>query len=190
MVDLPRRGNSLTKFLGRATLASLGWKIEGNIPPHGKFVAIAAPHTSNWDFIVGISVIAVLQLHVLWLGKHTLFRRPFGPLFRWLGGIPVDRSSSAGVVQQISRMFAEREQMILGLSPEGTRKKVERWKTGFYHIAIAAGVPILLVAFDYGRKCVILGPVVHPSGQLEADLAEMRRFFGNVKAKHPELADV
>ena len=184
---LPRRGNFLSRLVGRFVLKLLRWEICGDPPSKEKFVAIAAPHTSNWDFVIGMAVIVGMGLDVHWLGKHTIFRPPFGPFFCWLGGIPVNRDAHVGVVEQTVQLFQNHSKMILGLSPEGTRRKVEKWKTGFYHIAEKAQVPILLVALDYSCRAVRFGPLLFPSGDLEKDMEKIRAFYADVKGKRPEL---
>jgi len=169
-------------------LSLTGWRFEGAIPNVAKGVIIVGPHTSNWDFLLGVAAMFALGLRVSWLGKHTVFRRPFGPLMRWLGGIAIDRRASVGVVEQIIATFDARDSLILGLSPEGTRSRVKRWKTGFYHIALGAGVPIIPVAFDYSAKVVNLGEGLAPTGDLEADIEVLRLFLARAVGKRPELA--
>jgi 1-acyl-sn-glycerol-3-phosphate acyltransferase len=120
------------------------------MPDCGKLVIIAAPHTSNWDFVFGMTGAFALGLELHWMGKHTLFKPPLGGVMRWLGGLAIDRRAAHGVVEQVADEFARRGQLLLVVTPEGTRSKVERWKTGFWHIARAAGVPILLGGLDYG----------------------------------------
>jgi 1-acyl-sn-glycerol-3-phosphate acyltransferase len=177
----------MRRFLGTSVLRWMGWKIEGALPSCRKYVVIAAPHTSNWDFIVGIAAMFQLRLHVHWLGKHTLFRWPFGGFFKCLGGIPVDRVSSEGVVELMVRNFQQHDEFILGLSPEGTRKKVDQWKTGFYYIASGAGVPIVPVSFDYSKRVIMIHSSFSPTGNLEQDLAALQSLFSSKMAKHPEL---
>ncbi len=164
----------------------MGWKIEGTFPDQEKLVMIVAPHTSNWDFIVGMAAMLSIKLSATWLGKHTLFVWPLGALLRWLGGIPIDRSLHKGTVDQIVDLFQNRKQLVLGLSPEGTRKRTEKWKTGFYQIALRAGLPILPISFDYSRRVVGIGSLVTPCGDLDKDLQTIAGYFSNVQAKHPE----
>jgi len=183
---LPMQPNAGMRLAGSAILRLFGWKIQGNFPDLPKAVVIAAPHTSNWDFIIGIAAKSKLQLKIHWLGKHTLFRKPFDQLLRWLGGTPVERNSSQGIVEQTIELFRNQEQFLLGLSPEGTRKKVERWKTGFYQIAKGAGVPIIPVAFDYFKKIVLIGQPLEPSGSTEKDFERLRAFYSDVKGKVPQ----
>ena len=182
---LPLRGNRLTMGLARATLSLAGWRIDGELPREPKFVVIVAPHTSNWDFLLGVTAKSALGLRVSWLGKHTLFRPPFDILLRWLGGIPVDRSAPHGVVGECIAAFSNAPKLVLGLAPEGTRKGESRWRTGFYQIAAGAGVAILPVAFDYGTRAVRLFPVLYPSGDLNVDLARLTSLYRDVRGKHP-----
>lgn len=167
---IPRRGGWLTRAAGRGVLALLGWRVTGAFPNEPRMVMIGAPHTSNWDFVVALAAAFSIRLGFSWVGKHVLFRRPFGWFFRWLGGIPVDRRSPHGFVQQMVREFEGRPQFLLGLAPEGTRKAVERFKTGFYHIAVGANVPVVLVTIDNARKAVHVGPTVTPTGDLAVDM--------------------
>jgi len=156
------------------------------MPNLRKFVLIVAPHTSNWDFPVGMSAKLALGLSAIWLGKHTLFRFGFGIILRALGGIPVDRSAKNDVVQQVSGEFAKRGQLVLALAPEGTRKRVERWRTGFYHIAHAARVPIVPVALDWELRAIrILAPFV-TTGDVEGDIAKLRQLFEGLKGRRPK----
>lgn len=184
---LPSRGNALSLHLGRAALHALGWRIEGALPDLPKLVAIVAPHTSNWDFVVGVAALFTLGVDVRFLGKDALFRWPLAPMMRWLGGIPVERSTSHDVVEQTVAQFARRERMILALTPEGTRRKVERWRTGFYYIALGAHVPIVPIAFDWGRKTIRIGAPFTPTGTLEADLDALAAFYSGVQGRRPEL---
>lgn len=156
-----------------------GWKVVGEVPQTKKLVIIGAPHTSNWDFPIFLSMVGYLGLRVNYLGKHTLFKGPFAWFFYYLGGIPVDRSSAEArdIVSQVVEEFSKREQIWLGISPEGTRKKVEKWKTGFYRIAQDAGMPIATAFLDKKTKQVGFGPIFQVSGDMEADLKAMRAFF-------------
>src|SRR5262249_19919917 len=131
----PRGGNPLRRAIGRFYLRSSGWRIRGRVPVEPKFVAIVAPHTSNWDFVVCVATMFALGLHIQWFGKHTLFRGPFGWLLRALGGLPVRRDTAKGVVSEIADTIRAKRRFILALAPEGTRRRVSEWRTGFYHIA-------------------------------------------------------
>ena len=183
---LPR--NPAAEWLGRSVLKLMGWRIEGELPRLDKFVAIGAHHTSNWDFVIFIALKFTLRLNARWFGKHSIFRWPFGALLRAWGGIPIRRDRQRNTVEQAVQAFREHEQFILVLSPEGTRKKVERWKMGFYHIALGAGVPIVLGALDYQNRRVVIGPTFWPTGDEQADLAAMLAFFRPYVPKKPQNA--
>lgn len=184
---IPRRGNWLTAAIGGTVLAVLGWRVTGGFPNVPRMVMIGAPHTSNWDFVVALAAAFRLRLGFSWVGKHLLFRRPFDAFFRWLGGVPVDRRASHGFVGQMVDVFAARPQFLLAIAPEGTRKRVERWKTGFYHIARGAGVPIVLVSFDTARKVIHVGPSFDATGDLDADLRRILAIYAD-RLGHPLLA--
>ena len=169
------------RAVGRAYLRLAGWRIEGTFPADSKYVLIVAPHTSNWDFPLGVAVVFAVELRVSWLGKHSMFRTPFKSFLRWLGGIPVNRSASHGVVGECVRAFAAAPALIVALAPEGTRKGVSKWKSGFYLIALKAGVPILPVGFDYREHVVRLMPLFQPGGNLERDLPLIQGKFSDVQ---------
>lgn len=181
--QIPRSGGPFSEIIGRSALRLLDWSIEGVIPDTPRLVIIAAPHTSNWDFVVGIAAKFALRLKVLWLGKDSLFRGPMGALMRSLGGVPVDRSSPNAVVSQMVDKFARHDRLFLALAPEGTRKKVERWRTGFYHIAHGARVPILPVALNWGARAIQIGLPFTTTGDLEADVAELQHRFAGVAGR-------
>ncbi|WP_315289509.1 lysophospholipid acyltransferase family protein [Pseudomonas oleovorans] len=183
---LPR--NPAAEWLGRSVLKLMGWRIDGQLPKLDKFVAIGAHHTSNWDFVIFIALKFVLRLNARWFGKHSIFRWPFGGLMRSWGGIAIRRDRKLNTVEQAIQAFREHDEIILGLSPEGTRKKVERWKMGFYHIALGAGVPIVLGALDYQNRRVVIAPTFLPTGDEQADLAAMLAFFRPYVPKKPEYA--
>lgn len=180
--------NPAAEWLGRSVLKLMGWRIEGQLPKLDKFVAIGAHHTSNWDFVIFIAMKFVLRLNARWFGKHSIFRWPFGGLMRTWGGIAIRRDRQLNTVEQAVQAFRENRQFILVLSPEGTRKKVERWKMGFYHIARGAGVPIVMGALDYQNRRVVIGPTFYPTGDEQADLATMLAFFRPFVPKKPEYA--
>jgi len=179
-LQVPRRGGAIRAGIGRGLLHLLGWRLEGTLPDLPKFLVTAAPHSSNRDFYVGIAAVFALRLDIRFVGKAELFRGPLGPLMRWLGGLPVDRHRPEGFVEQIVALFAAREQLVLAMAPEGTRKPVERWKSGFYRIALGAGVPIVPGYFDNARKRVGFGPPFWPTGDAERDIAELRAFYAPI----------
>ena len=170
-------------WLGLMFLKILGWRVEGEIPPIKKFVMIAAPHTSNWDFPITLAVAFVLKIKICWMGKAAMFRWPFGASLRWLGGIPIDRGQSHHVVEQSVQAFKNWEKLILVVPPEGTRRKVHYWKTGFYHIASGAGVPIVLGFLDYRRKAGGIGPTFYPTGHMEEDMPQIQAFYATITGK-------
>jgi len=162
----------------------MGWRFDLAFPDSAKFVVVVAPHTSDWDFVIVILTIVTLGIRTSWMGKHALFRWPFGGLLRWLGGIPIDRRASHGVVETMVDRFQRRPQLVLGIAPEGTRRKVGSWKTGFYHIALGAGVPIVPCYIDYARKVIGSGATLQPCGDLEADLLRLRSVYDGIRGKH------
>ncbi|HOO37382.1 MAG TPA: lysophospholipid acyltransferase family protein [Deltaproteobacteria bacterium] len=178
------------RWISLAYLRIFGWSCEGSLPDFPKYVVIAAPHTSNWDFPITMFMAFALRTKVYWMGKASLFKRPFGPVMRWLGGIPVDRSKSNNVVEQTIAVFNEHENLVIVVPPEGTRNKVSYWKTGFYHIAHGANVPIVLGYIDFQRKAGGIGPVVIPSGDIETDMYTICSFYAGVIGKYPEKSSL
>ena len=178
---LPQRGNRAARAFGRAALSLLGWGIEGEIPNVPKLVIAVAPHTSNWDFVVGIAAMFALDLRLTFLGKHTLFRGPLGVLMRAMGGMPVDRAARHGVVGQAIDIFGAREQLVLAIAPEGTRKHVARLRSGCVHIARGAGVPILVATLDGAARVVRLGPLLERDAAPDALLATLEAHFASVR---------
>ena len=184
---IPRRGGRLSQRIFAAVLGLMGWRITGSIPDEPKMVMIAGPHTSNWDFVMGVLCLFTLGLKVRWIGKHTIFVGPFGTWLRHFGGIPVNRSSPGALFRDVLNGFKENEAFIFGLSPEGTRSKVAEWKPGFHRIARAAGVPLLLVGVDFGRITMHFGPLYEVSDDFEADVSALKVHYNSFTAKHPEL---
>ncbi|MDE3741215.1 1-acyl-sn-glycerol-3-phosphate acyltransferase [Maribacter polysaccharolyticus] len=174
--------HTLAKFI---YFRLLGWKIVGEFPDVKKCLLVVVPHTSWVDFFLGLLVRRVINKDMNFIAKKSLFKPPFGWYFRWMGGAPIDRSKSSDTVSAIAGIFGEKEVFRLALSPEGTRKKVENWKTGFYYIAKATHVPIILVAFDYGGKQVKFSKPYFPSGNIEDDFKTYKAFFKGVTGKIP-----
>ncbi len=164
-----------------------GWKIEGQYPYElNKFVIIVIPHTSGWDFPLGLLVRSALKADIKYIGKASLFRPPFGWLFRALGGYPVDRSKRHNYVDAVVDIFNREEKFALTIAPEGTRQKVNKLKTGFYYIALGAKVPIVMVKFDWGNKIVGIREPFYPTGNFDADMEAIKAYFKGAKGKVPE----
>jgi 1-acyl-sn-glycerol-3-phosphate acyltransferase len=178
--------NILLRWFSLIALKIAGWRTHGRLPATPKCVLVGAPHTSNWDLPYMLFIIFVLRGKIYWLGKESLFRRPHRGFFKWLGGIPIDRSRSKNVVTQTIQQFHQNEKLILAIAPAGTRKRVAKWKTGFYHIAHGANVPIALGFLDYRRKVGGIGPLIYPAGNIEADMQSIRTFYAGVTGKYPE----
>jgi 1-acyl-sn-glycerol-3-phosphate acyltransferase len=178
--------NTVLRVLSRGFLRLTGWTLAGHLPADSpKCVLIAAPHTSNWDLPYTLMVAFALRINIYWMGKAQLFRGPFGPVMRWLGGIAVDRSRSTNLVSASAMAIREADgAMCLVVPPEGTRSKTRQWKTGFYWIAHEAGVPIVMAYMDYPRKLSGLGPVFKPSGDIEADMAQIKAYYAQYKGKN------
>lgn len=169
--------------LSRCILRVAGWRIEPRIPDISKYVMIAAPHTSNWDFVLTVLIAFARDVNIHMMGKKELFKGPFGRLFRWMGMIPIDRSRAHNTVAQVIELFRNREKLIMVIPPSGTRRKVMKWKTGFYHIAHGANVPIALGFLDYARKSGGIGRLFRPTGNLEADMNEISAFYAGIAGK-------
>jgi 1-acyl-sn-glycerol-3-phosphate acyltransferase len=180
--------NTVLRAFSLAFLRTTGWKIEGALPSGAaKCVLIAAPHTSNWDLPYTLMVAFALRLNIYWMGKQSIFRPPFGVLMRWLGGIAVDRARSTNLVTASAQAIQAADGPLqLVVPPEGTRGKTRHWKTGFYFIALEAQVPIVLAYMDYERKRSGLGPVFVPTGDVERDMAEIKRFYAPFKGKRAD----
>jgi 1-acyl-sn-glycerol-3-phosphate acyltransferase len=175
---------TLLRAISLLVLRLSGWKVEGSMPADiDRCVMIAAPHTSNWDLPFTLMIAFALRTPIYWMGKESIFHFPFRRLMMWMGGIPVDRSKSNNMVAASIAALQAAEHLVLIVPPEGTRSKVTRWKTGFYHIAHGAGTPILLGFLDFHRKVGGIGPVFHPSGNIDADMDEIKRFYAPIKGK-------
>ena len=183
---IPTRKYGVLHFLAKKILGWCGWLIKGNLPAQPKFILAVAPHTSNWDFFVGIAAMFSLQLKVSFLGKASIFRWPVKSILTAIGGIAVDRKHSHGVVGQIVQEIKHNDQFILGLAPEGTRSKTTEWKTGFLHIAKQAEVPVVPVSLDFVKKEIYFHPAIYVSGDISQGLVEFKQVFANVCAKNPQ----
>ena len=178
--------NTVLRALSLGFLRLTGWTLAGQLPAdQPKCVLIAAPHTSNWDLPYTLMVAFALRIDIYWMGKAQLFRGPFGPLMRWLGGIAVDRSQSTNLVAASARAIREADgPLCLVVPPEGTRNKTRQWRTGFYWIAHEARVPIVMAYTDYPRKLSGLGPVFKPTGNIDADMAQIKAYYAQFKGKN------
>ena len=165
-----------------------GWRAEGQLPPYPKMVIVGASHTSNWDFLVFLGTVRAVGRHVRFIGKHTLFRGPMGGFMRGLGGVPVNRDSSKDLVSQVVDQVEKHDDFVLIVAAEGTRSYTTRWRTGFYHIAHKAGIPIVCAGPDYPTKRGIFGPVIHPTGDYDEDMKPAFAFFRSLRPKRPERA--
>ena len=173
------------RALSVAFLRVTGFRVDGGLPDAPKYVVVAAPHTSNWDVVFLLAMAITLRVNARWFAKHTLFRWPLTSLFRWLGGIPIERGRPTSRVSQYVEAFAAHDRFVLAMAPEGTRKKAP-WKSGFYRIAVGAGVPIALAYLDYRRKAGGIGLLLHPTGDYEADLKIIQAFYATITAKYPD----
>lgn len=172
--------------LARALLAATGWSLAGPPPRARRYVLVAAPHTSNWDLPVMLALTTAMGIRVHWLGKHTLFRFPFKHFMQALGGISVDRSKHSGLVEAVAARLNDEDAFVVAIPPEGTRKYAPYWRSGFYRIAQTASVPIALGFLDYQRRVGGIGPLMHPSGDVVADMDKIRAFYRDKQAKVPE----
>jgi 1-acyl-sn-glycerol-3-phosphate acyltransferase len=180
----------LKQWIGKAFLRVAGWKTDGAPPAVNRYVIIAAPHTSNWDMPFMLAMAFAHDIPVRWMGKHTLFKAPFGPFFKRLGGIPIVRHRPGGVVGQMVEHFENNESLVLMVPAEGTRSHVEYWKSGFYHIARGAKVPVLLSYLDVGKKVGGIGPAIELSGDFRADMDRIREFYAGMQGFRPENSGV
>ncbi len=178
----------LSQRLARRLLALFGWRVETEAPAAAKYVMVVYPHTSNWDFPWGYLGKMTLGLKLHWMGKDSLFRWPLGWFFRWLGGIAVDRSRRNNFIEQFSERFRGDERLIIAITPEGTRGRTEYWKSGFYHLARAAQVPLTLAYIDYGNKRMGISEPLWLSGEVEADLERIRAFYADKAGRYPAAA--
>jgi len=184
--NVQRAHGRVAAALGRFLMRLSGWRFEGEIPDLRKMVLIVVPHTSNWDFLVGLMAKFALRLGGTFIGKHTLFRWPLGVFMRAMGGIPVDRRAAVGFASEVGRVLRDADKMTVVLAPEGTRKLIPQWRSGFYRIAMEAGTPILPVGFDYSRKVVFFAPLFHPTGNYDKDLQQLRSYYRPEMGKKPE----
>jgi 1-acyl-sn-glycerol-3-phosphate acyltransferase len=178
---------NLKAWLANLLLNLFGWQLVGEVPREAKHVLIAAPHTSNWDFVYMYLAAKGLKVDLSWMGKESLFRGPMGPIFRAMGGVAVSRGGRHNMVVQMVEAIDDRATIMLAIPPSGTRDKTPNWKSGFYHIAVAAKVPLLFGFVDYDRKRTGIGPSLMPTGDVAADMDVIRAFYADITARYPEL---
>ena len=183
---VPRRRNRFLKLVGSTVLGVAGWRITGRIADEPKFVLTGGPHTSNWDFIFALMSVWKLELDVHWIGKHTIFRWPFRGLFQYFGGIPVNRSNPGTLFRDVLHGFGDNDHFVLALSPEGTRKKVKRFKPGFHRIASKARVPIIPAGVDFAEKTLDFGDPIIPGEDFQADAALLRAYWERFTPRFPD----
>jgi len=184
--NVPQRGFSYSRPFWKKVVQVQGWTVIGEVPNIPKAVLIGAPHTSNFDAVIGVQVLVALGLELHIMAKSELYRPPFRPLLDWIKMIPVDRRSAQGLVDQMRDVFHKRAKFWLGIAPEGTRDSAETWKSGFYRIACAVNVPIVMVGFDYSNKAVIFLGVFEPTGDFDADLPKILAFYKGLKGGNPD----
>ncbi len=179
--------SKLLRGLSKALLRLFGWRVQGRLPDLPKFVIVGAPHTSNWDFVMFLALAFVLEAKVRFMGKAELFRGPFGKFFRWCGGVPVDRSRSQGLVEQMVQAVRKADHFQLVITPEGTRSKVGEWKRGFHHIARSAGIPVVAGFVDSVSKTCGIGPTFALTDDIKADIGRIQAFFKDKTGINPRL---
>ena len=180
----PRTHSRFGRWFGNAVLALGGWRMTGEWPDLPRMVIVAAPHSSAWDAVWGLAAKLALGLHVEFMAKRELFWWPLGPVLRALGGVPTDRSGPRGVVGGVVERFRRQERLWLAIAPEGTRRRVEHWKSGFWHIAEGAGVPVTCVYFHYPERVIGVGPAIPTTGRPGPDMARIREFYRPWQGKH------
>ncbi len=183
---LRARRSKLSRYLARTALRILGWEVSGNIPDEEIIVVVGAPHTSNWDFILAMLTILALNVNLKWVGKSSIFKPGFKWFFKWLGGIPVDRNNPSSLMEDVKDIVAREKGLIIGMAPEGSRKKVIRWKTGFLRIAELTQAKILFFAIDAPSKCILIGDIFKPTGNVEEDLKFVKNYFSAFKGINPD----
>ena len=184
---MPKLRDGWQRRACRGVLRLCGWSLAGEFPDAAKVVLVAAPHSSWWDGVWGLLIKVAIGADVHFMAKQELFRGPLGGLLRRLGGMPIDRGAAKGVVEQMADQFQQREAFWLGIAPEGTRKPVKRWKSGFWHIARDAGVPVFPVASHYPQRIIQLGPLFDPGADMEADMQRLRTWYAPFKGRHRDV---
>jgi 1-acyl-sn-glycerol-3-phosphate acyltransferase len=185
-VHLRANRGAFAQWFGRSVLRLFGWRVEGQIPNLKRILIIGAPHTSNWDFVYAMAAILGLNIRLRWLGKHSIFKPGVRWFMDWLGGIPVNRSEPESIVENVTKLVERENGIVIGLAPEGTRKKVTKWKTGFLRIAEATECTIVMIGLDFADKRVVLGDSFEPTGDHEADLAAIMAHYKRYNGKYPD----
>lgn len=174
-------------WLNKKIFNAFGWRFEGEVPKEPKWLGLGVYHTSNWDLPIMLAAAVHYRIKAHWIGKHTLFKPPFGRLMQWMGGIAIRRDKSYNAVQQVVDEINKHEKLVLVIAPEGTRKFVDHWKTGFYYMALGAKIPLVLCYINYERKVIGLGEVFYPTGDIEADYAHIREYYEiHARGRFPE----
>tara|TARA_B100000470_G_C19777842_1_gene386211 strand:+ start:70 stop:645 length:576 start_codon:yes stop_codon:yes gene_type:complete len=178
----------ILKFIGKAVMKVTGWKTAGHFPKDERVVLVAGPHTSNWDFVLAMSLLLSLDVNIHWVGKHSIFKKGFRRILRKMGGIPVNRTNPEALRNEIQAITNKYKGFIIAINPEGTRKKVEKLKSGFLRIAQQTNSKIMLAGVDFSNKTFELGEFFSPSGDVEQDLKNIKQYFSNFSGKRPELS--
>ena len=178
--------SSTVQIIAKTILRVMGWQTHVISPRTSRYLLIGAPHTSNWDLLFMLLLMAAERIPIRWMGKDTLFKGLMGIFMRAIGGIPVNRRTRTRLVEQIATIFNQHEDMIIGIAPEGTRSKTTHWRSGFYYIALKANVPIVMAYIDFSSKLCGIGPSFIPSGDIHADFEIIREFYTGLKGKNPK----
>lgn len=181
--DAPMLCGPLVRAWGRSMLRFWGWQVEGDFPTEKKILLIAAPHTSNWDWLIGVAALLALGIKLTYIAKHSLFKGPLGWAMRATGGVPINRSYAEQTVDEIVNQFDQHDRLYYLIAPEGTRSRVERWKSGFLRVAYKAEVPVLRISFDYRTKVISLGSFAELTGDLDTDLAAVQDYYSQFQGK-------
>ena len=184
--QLRSRRGVIPRWIGISVLKLMGWRVEGKIPDLDRGLLIGAPHTSNWDFVIAMASILAINLKMFWLAKHTIFVPVIRIFFYWLGGIPTNRDEPRAVVDHVLSLAEKEETVVIGITPEGTRKKVVKWKTGFLRLARNLRCPIIMVGLSFSTKRVIIGDLFYPTGNNAADLIAIRKYYEQFDGRHPD----
>ena len=174
------------KFVAHTVMWLLGWRVDCAVNPPPKCIVVGHPHTSSWDFPLFVFTLWILELDMRWIGKQSLFQGPFGWLFRSLGGLPVDRSGGKNTVQAVTELFAAHDRLMLGIAPSGTRNSGAHWRSGFYHMARASNVPLVLGSIDFKMRAGRIIGILDASGDMMADMERIREMYAGVEGRNPE----